>query len=64
MTIKKNNTVIEAIQASKEAGKIFKKLGLDCPACKGASEDTIEKVAINNGLDLNELLKELNKPGG
>ena len=60
MEIKDKTTVEEAIKKSREAARVLKKYNLDCAGCKGAKEDTIEKVAVNNGLDLKELLKELN----
>ena len=40
--------------------KVFEGYGLYCPACKGAGEETIEKVAVNNGLDVKKLLQDLN----
>ena len=60
MDIRGNTTVEEAVQRSRKIAEVFKKYKLDCPDCKGAKEDTIEKVALNNGLDLEALLKELN----
>ncbi|MCU0844580.1 MAG: disulfide oxidoreductase [Spirochaetes bacterium] len=61
MEIKEKTTVEEAIKKSPAVAAVFKKHRLDCASCRGAKEDTIEKVALNNGLDLKALLKELNK---
>jgi hybrid cluster-associated redox disulfide protein len=60
MEIKNSTTVFEALKKSKEVVKVFRKFNLDCPGCRGAGEDTIEKVATNNGLDLKAFLIELN----
>jgi hybrid cluster-associated redox disulfide protein len=60
MPITGKTTVEEAVKKSKEAAQVFTKYGLNCPGCRGAAEDTIEKVAVNNGLELAALLKELN----
>lgn len=61
MEIKEKTTVEEAVKKSPAVAAVFKKLRLDCASCRGAREDTIEKVALNNGLDIKGLLKELNR---
>ena len=61
MEIKAKTTVEEAMKKSPAVAAVFKKHRLDCPSCRGAGEDTIEKVALNNGLDLGNLLGELNR---
>jgi hybrid cluster-associated redox disulfide protein len=61
MEIKEKTTVEEAMKKSPAVAAVFKKYRLDCPSCRGAKEDTIEKVALNNGLDLKALLKEFNR---
>ncbi len=60
MEIKEKTTVEDAIKKSREVVKVFERHHLDCPGCRGYREDTIEKVALNNGLDLRSFLKELN----
>ena len=59
--ITEKTTVVEAMHKSKSVQKVFKKYKLDCASCRGASQDTIAQVAVNNGLDLKEFLDELNK---
>ena len=61
MEIKKNTYVPEALKISKHGADVFRKHNLDCLSCKGMIEDTIEKVAFNNGLELQPFLDELNK---
>ena len=61
MEIKKNTYVPEALKASKHVAEVFRKQNLRCLQCKGMVEDTIEKVAFNNGIELQSFLDELNK---
>jgi len=50
----------ELFKHNKEAVKIFQKFKLACPRCKGQAQDTIAKVAVNNGLDVHALIDALN----
>lgn len=59
MKITKDTKLIEVIKSSKAVKGVFQKYGLDCIGCRGAEEDTVEKAAINNGLDLKTFIKEL-----
>ncbi len=61
MEIKKSTYVPEALKASKHVAEVFRKHDLKCLKCKGMVEDTIEKVAFNNGIELQSFLDELNK---
>jgi hypothetical protein len=61
MEIKKSTYVPEALKESKHVADVFRKYNLRCLKCKGMIEDTIEKVAFNNGIDLQSFLDELNK---
>jgi hypothetical protein len=40
---------------------MFHQKGLRCPECHGSEQDTIRKVACNNGLDPEAFLAEINK---
>lgn len=51
----------ELFKSDKKAAEIFKELGLKCPGCKGSSQDTVEKAAVNNGIRLNRILERLNR---
>ncbi|HDP80089.1 MAG TPA: DUF1858 domain-containing protein [Spirochaetes bacterium] len=59
--IKETTTVLEAVKKYAGVTAVFSKYRLDCPTCRGAGQDTIEKVALNNGMDLKKLLAELNE---
>lgn len=58
--ITKATRALDALKMSNEIMKIFKKYGLYCPQCKGIGEDTIEKIAMCNGMDVKEFVNELN----
>ena len=60
MKITKNTKAGDALEMSDAVKKIFEKHNLYCPGCKGLDEDTIEKIAVCNGMDLQEFLDELN----
>ena len=58
--IEQTTKLTELFKKNKKAADIFRELGLSCESCKGIVEDTVEKVAVNNGLDVKELLSRLN----
>jgi hypothetical protein len=60
MKITKTTRALDALRMSPEVMNIFKKHGLYCPRCKGIGEDTIEKIAICNGMDVKDFVNELN----
>ena len=61
MKIQKHTKILDALHESKNIQRVLDKYNLDCAGCKGAVEDTIEKIALNNGLELDAFLQELNK---
>ena len=58
--VDKNTKLSELFKTDKNAINIFKKFDLSCPGCKGQAQDTIAKVAVNNGLDPQKLIDALN----
>ncbi len=60
MKITKSTKAPDAIKMSPNIMKIFKKYDLYCPRCKGIGEDTIEKIAICRGMDVQAFVDELN----
>lgn len=61
MKINSDTKVNEALKMSKEVRKVFSDYKLVCPSCKGMVQDSIKKVAVNNGLELNKFIEDLNK---
>lgn len=60
MEIKPKTNVAEALKMSKKVADVFRKYELDCLTCKGVAEESIERAAFNNGVALDEFLKDLN----
>ena len=60
MEITKKTTITEAIKQP-GVGDVFKKYNLICASCRGAAQDTIDKAALNNAIEIESFLKELNE---
>ena len=60
MEIKAGTNVSEALKMSRKVADVFRKYELDCLTCKGVVQETVDKIAFNNGLILADFLKELN----
>jgi len=60
MMIKSDTNAAEAFKMSKKVADVFREYNLECISCKGMSNETIEKIAFNNGLALDLFLKDLN----
>ena len=58
--ITENTTIFEAIQLNPKAGDILMSHGMHCLGCAIAHGETIEEAAMVHGIDVDELLKELN----
>lgn len=61
MKITADTNASEALKMSRAVADIFYKYNLDCPGCRGLKEETIGKIAFNNGLRLEVFLNELNE---
>lgn len=59
--ITKNDTIEEAIKKNPVAKEILFKEGLICADCSMASYETIEQGCSLHGIDINKMLKKLNK---
>lgn len=56
----KDMTFAEVISATPEAVKVLRKFNLGCIGCMGAQNESLEQGARAHGLNVDELLKELN----
>ena len=43
-----------------DAKKVLANIGMACASCSGAKHDSVRQGAINHGLDVEELLSQLN----
>lgn len=57
----KEMSIMEALQIHPKAREIFKKHGMACLSCMGAMEESIQAGADMHGIDIEELLRELNE---
>jgi hybrid cluster-associated redox disulfide protein len=61
-TVITNETrIADILQAHPETADVFSSHGLGCFVCMGASMETIEEGALMHGLDVDVIVKELNK---
>jgi len=58
--ITKDMTFFEVMRTYPEAVKVLQKHNLGCVGCMGAQNESLEQGANAHGLDVNELLKDLN----
>jgi hybrid cluster-associated redox disulfide protein len=59
--ITKDMLLGEVIAKYPDAFEVFMKHGLHCAGCGAAFSETVEQGAEAHGIDLKELLKDLNK---
>ena len=59
--ITKDTMLGELMQKHPEAAQVFFNNSLPCAMCHMAAEETVEQAAVSHGVDLDKLLKELNK---
>lgn len=58
--ISKDMTFHQVMRMSPEVLKVLAKFQLGCVGCMGAQHETLEQGAMAHGLDVDELLQELN----
>lgn len=58
--ITKNMTFHQVLQMDPEVVRVLGKYRLGCVGCMGAMNETLEQGAIAHGLDVNDLLRDLN----
>jgi len=58
--ISKDMTFHQVMRMSPEVLKVLAKFQLGCVGCMGAQQESLEQGALAHGLDVDELLQELN----
>lgn len=58
--VTKDMTFHQVMRMSPEVLKVLAKFQLGCVGCMGAQHESLEKGAMAHGLDVEELLQELN----
>jgi len=60
MKIKSDTNAAEVLKMSKKVADVFREYTMGCLSCKGMPGETIERIAFNKGLALDNFLKDLN----
>lgn len=58
--ITKEMTFHQVLQMSPEVAKILGQYRLGCVGCMGAMNETLAQGAVAHGLDVNDILRDLN----
>jgi hybrid cluster-associated redox disulfide protein len=58
--ITKTMTFHQVLQMSPEVAKVLGKYNLGCIGCMGAMKETLEQGAIAHGLNVDDILRDLN----
>jgi len=59
--ITKDMTFQQVLQKYPETARVFLERGMHCIGCMAASFESIEQGATAHGMDVDELMKDLNK---
>ena len=61
MEISKDMTIGELLEKAPEKAEILLNAGMHCLGCPASQAETLEEACEVHGIDVNELLKELNE---
>ncbi len=61
MEIKKDMTIGELLEKAPEKAEILLNAGMHCLGCPASQAETLEEACEVHGIDVDELLEELNK---
>lgn len=61
MEIKKDMTIGELIEKAPEKVDVLLQAGMHCVGCPASQGETIEEACAVHGIDVDEIIKELNK---
>ena len=61
MEIKKDMTIGELLEKAPEKAEILLNAGMHCLGCPASQAETLEEACEVHGIDVEEILKELNK---
>ena len=60
MKIEKTTKIGELLENAPEKAEILLNAGMHCLGCPASQEETIEEACMVHGIDVEEILKELN----
>ena len=59
--IEKTTKIGELLDTNPEKAELLLSVGMHCLGCPASREETLEEACMVHGIDVEELLKELNK---
>ncbi len=59
--IKKDMTIAEVLRKKPNSAAIFMRYGMHCLGCASATGETVEQAAMAHGINLENLLNEMNE---
>ena len=63
MAITKDMTIGDVVEKHPEVVEVFNKYGMGCLGCPATAFENIEQGAIMHGIDVEQLIADLNKAG-
>ena len=61
MEIKRDMTIGEILEKAPEKAEILLSVGMHCLGCPASQAETLEEACEVHGIDVDEVLKEINK---
>lgn len=61
MKITKDSLISEILKAVPKSIELFETYNMGCFSCMGVQKETLEKGCLMHGLDVNEVIAELDK---
>lgn len=58
--ITKDMRIVDVLQAKPQAAQVFGRYGMGCIHCLLAHQETVEEAAAAHGVDVEEMLAQLN----
>lgn len=58
--ITKDMRIVDVLEVKPQAANVFGRLGMGCIHCLLAHTETVEEAAAAHGVDVDDLLKQLN----
>jgi hypothetical protein len=59
MKIDRNTILADLLKKESSVNQVLDRYHLACARCKGSVEESLEKVAVNSGLDVDTFLSEI-----
>ena len=61
MKVTKESLIADVIRAYPKTLTVFEKYNMGCTSCMGLQNESLEKGCLMHGLNVNEILKEIDK---